>query len=156
MYKINIVCVGKLKEQFYIEAQNEYLKRLKKFCEINITEITENVLGENPSVLSIEKSLEVEFSKIEPHLKGFVWVLDCLGKTYSSVEFSNKLIKNLDDNGTITFVVGSSYGLSKKIKQKFQTISFSTLTFPHHLMRVFLLEQIYRGFCIKNNITYHK
>ena len=156
MYKINIVCVGKLKEKFFIDAQQEYQKRLNRFCSLNIVELNENMLNEEPNESQIEKSLDIEFVKIEPHLKGFVWVCDSLGKQLNSVEFSKELNQKLDESGVVTFVVGSSYGLSKKIKDKYDKISFSKLTFPHHLMRVFLLEQIYRSFCIKNKITYHK
>ena len=156
MYKINIVCVGKLKENFFVNAQNEYVKRLNRFCELNILEIGEKALVDNASDKQIEKSLDQEYLKIEPHLKGFVWVCDSLGTSFTSEQFSLKLIKNLDENGIITFVIGGSNGLSRKIKEKYEKISFSKLTFPHHLMRIFLLEQVYRGFCIKNNITYHK
>ena len=156
MYKINIVCVGKLKEIFFVDAQNEYVKRLNRFCELNILEIGEKALVDNASDKQIEKSLDQEYLKIEPHLKGFVWVCDSLGTSFTSEQFSLKLIKNLDENGIITFVIGGSNGLSRKIKEKYEKISFSKLTFPHHLMRIFLLEQVYRGFCIKNNITYHK
>lgn len=156
MYKVNIVCVGKLKENFFIDAQNEYKKRLSRFCNLNIVELTENSIDDNASEFAIEKSLDEEYLKIEPYLKGFVCVCDSKGKQLTSVEFSKALIKRLDENGVVTFVIGSSYGLSKKIKEKFSCVSFSLLTFPHHLMRVFLLEQIYRSFCIQNNITYHK
>lgn len=156
MYKINIVCVGKLKESFYSLAQEEYRKRIGKFCELNIIELTENALDDKASLNAIEKSLEKEALKIEEYLKGFVWVCDSNGLQLDSVQFSNKLIKNLDENGVLTFVIGSSYGLSKKLKEKFEKISFSKLTFPHHLIRIFLLEQIFRAFTIKNNITYHK
>lgn len=156
MYKVNIVCVGKLKENFFIDAQNEYKKRLSRFCNLSIVELTENSIDDNASEFAIEKSLDEEYLKIEPHLKGFVYVCDSKGKQLTSVEFSKALTKRLDENGVVTFVIGSSYGLSKKIKEKFSCVSFSLLTFPHHLMRVFLLEQIYRSFCIQNNITYHK
>ena len=156
MYKVNVVCVGKLKESFYFLAQEEYKKRISKFCELNIVELSENALDEKASESAIEKSLEKEAIKIEPHLKGFVWVCDSFGRQYDSVEFSKKLISNLDEKGTVTFVIGSSYGLSKKFKERYEKISFSKLTFPHHLIRVFLLEQVFRAFTIKNNITYHK
>lgn len=156
MYKVNIVCVGKLKEKFFIDAQNEYTKRLKRFCDLNIIEITENALEDNASEKLIEKSLDQECLKIIPHLKGCVLVLDSLGASFNSKQFSLNLIKNLNENGLITFVIGGSYGLSEKLKNKYNRISFSKLTFPHHLMRIFLLEQVYRGFCINSNITYHK
>ena len=156
MYKINIVCVGKLKEKFYLEAQNEYLKRLQRFCEISITEIPEVLLPNNPNQNDITKALDKEYNSILPNLKGFIYVCDPRGKQLDSVEFSNKIIKEFNSFDTITFVIGSSYGLSEKIKGNNNLISFSKMTFPHHLMRVILFEQLYRAFCIKNNITYHK
>lgn len=155
MYKINIVCVGKLKEAFYDASVNEYKKRLQKFCELNIIELNEEQLPSNPSKAQIEKALDLEYQKILPNLKGNVVVCDLNGKQFTSEGFSDFVFKNFDTADTLTFVIGSSYGLSNKIKSN-KLVSFSLLTFPHHLMRVFVLEQIYRAFCIKNNITYHK
>ena len=109
----------------------------------------------NPSKAQIEKALDTEYQKILPHLKGNVVVCDLNGKQFTSEAVSDFVFKNFDTADTLTFVIGSSYGLSNKIKNN-KLISFSLLTFPHHLMRVFVLEQIYRAFCIKNNITYHK
>ena len=156
MYKINVVCVGKLKEKYFFEAQNEYLKRLKKFCKLEIIELEESYLPQNPSKNEVILALDKEYEKLTPYLKGQVVVCDLKGKTYDSVQFSKELLKTFDVVDTLTFVIGSSYGLSEKIKKNNKMISFSMMTFPHHLMRVFLLEQIYRAFCIANNITYHK
>jgi len=155
MYKINIVCVGKLKEKFFISAQEEYSKRLQKFCDLKITELPDFPLPPKPSPEQIENALNKEYISILPHLKGKVLVCDPKGDQCDSVEFSNNITKIFNNYDTITFVIGSSYGLSKQIKNN-TLISFSKMTFPHHLMRVFLLEQVYRAFCIKNNITYHK
>ena len=157
MYKINIVCVGGLKEKYYMEAQNDYLKRLSKFCKVTVTELSEQKLPNNPSEQDIKNNLEKEAKQIEKHLMGFVFVCDVLGKKISSPELAKNIQKTYDNFDTITFVIGSSYGLSESIKQKGNArISFSDCTFPHHLMRIILLEQIYRGMCINNNVTYHK
>ena len=156
MYKVNIVAVGKLKEKFFLSAQEEYLKRLSRFCEIKVFELNEVLLPQSPSQSQIDLALDKEYQQILPLLKGKIFVCDPRGSQYDSVEFSNTLIKGFENFDTATFIIGSSYGLSPKIKQNNQLISFSKMTFPHHLMRVFLEEQIYRAFCIKNNITYHK
>jgi len=155
MYKIQIVCVGKLKEKYFIEAQDEYAKRLKKFCDFQIVELQENFLSPNPSEQEINNSLLKEYNQILPFLKGKVFVCDLNGKQFDSVEFSSKIFDQFNLNSCLTFVIGSSYGLSEKIKTN-ELICFSKMTFPHHLMRIFLEEQIYRAFTIKNNITYHK
>ena len=156
MHKINIVCVGSLKEKFYKDAQDEYLKRLKKFCQINIVELQEHKLSQNPSRQEIEKSLDNEYSQILPFLKGKVIVLAVEGKQESSEDFCKQMFNFLDNFSIITFVIGSSYGLSQKIKKDNYLISFSQMTLPHHLVRIMLEWQIYRAYTIKNNITYHK
>ena len=157
MYKINIVCVGGLKEKYFMEAQTDYLKRLSKFCQVTVNELSEIKLPQNPSRQDILNNLEKEAKQIEKFLRGFVFVCDVLGKKFSSEDLAINLKKVYDTNDTITFVIGSSYGLSESIKQKANArISFSDCTFPHHLMRIILLEQIYRGMCINNNVTYHK
>lgn len=155
MYKINIVTTGSLKEKYFIVCQNEYLKRLSKFCTINIVELEEQPLPQNPTQNEILNALDKEYNNMLPHLKGKVFVCDLNGEQFTSEEFSKKLIKTFDNNNIVTFVIGSSYGLSNKIKNN-ALISFSKLTFPHHLMRIFLEEQIYRAFCIAKNICYHK
>ena len=156
MHKINIVCVGSLKEKFYKDAQDEYLKRLKKFCQINLIELQEHKLSQNPSRQEIEKSLDNEYAQILPFLKGKVIVLAVEGKQESSEDFCKQMFNFLDNFSIITFVIGSSYGLSQRIKKDNYLISFSLMTLPHHLVRIMLEEQIYRAFTIKNNITYHK
>lgn len=155
MYKLNIVCVGSLKENYLLSAQNEYVKRLSRFCTLTINELTEQPLPQNPTENEIKNALDKEYNQILPLLKGKVLVCDPNGKQYTSEEFSKFLIKNFDTTNQVTFVIGSSYGLSNKIKTN-TLISFSKLTFPHHLMRIFLEEQIYRAFCINNNVAYHK
>lgn len=155
MYKINIVCTGTLKEKHFLSAQNEYLKRLSRFCSISIIELQEYLLPQNPNATEITNALDKEYQQMLPYLKGKIFVCDLNGEQLTSEEFSKKLIKSFDTNTIVTFVIGSSYGLSSKIKNN-TLISFSKLTFPHHLMRIFLEEQIYRAFCINNNISYHK
>lgn len=156
MYKINIVCVGKLKEKYFLSAQEEYIKRLQKFCSFKVVELNECLLPQSPSQVNIDNALLKEYEQIKPFLKGKIFVCDSRGEQYDSVQFSNVLIKSFDNNNAVTFVIGSSYGLCEEIKKQNSLISFSKMTFPHHMMRVFLEEQIYRAFCIKNNITYHK
>ena len=156
MYKINIVAVGTLKEKYFASAQDEYLKRLKKFCEIKVMEFQERKLSSSPSPLEIEKSLDEEYKMIVPNLKGKIVVCAVEGKSYSSEEFATLISKSFDRDDILTFVIGSSYGLSKKIKENNSLLSVSKMTLPHHLMRVVLEEQIYRAFTILNNASYHK
>ena len=156
MKKINIVAVGSLKENFFKQAQDEYLKRLKKYCEINVVELAEKSHPQKPSESEINKALDFEAESILPHLKGKVVVCAVEGKGQSSEEFARTMGKAFDSDGQITFVVGSSYGLSQKIKENNTLLSFSSMTFPHHLMRIFLEEQIYRAFTILSGQTYHK
>lgn len=155
--KINIVCVGSIKDKFYIEACEEYLKRLKKFHSVEIIEVAEEKLPKNPSLKDIEKVKIEETKRIEKNIKGHLVLLDIKGKNYSSEEFCDKLQKTQNIASTITFVIGGSYGVSDEMKNKTDDkLSFSKFTFPHQLMRVILLEQLYRATTIANNITYHK
>lgn len=151
--KIKIICVGNLKEKHWCDAQKEYLKRLSRFCEVDICELSEKNQFVNPASI-----LEAESESIIKQLTGHVVTLEIDAKQKSSEEFSS-FIENVKLRGEskICFVIGSSYGLSDKVKALADTkLSFSKMTFPHQLMRVVLLEQIYRAFCISNNITYHK
>ena len=156
MKKVNIVAVGSLKEKFFKEAQEEYVKRLKKYCEINIIELAEKPLSQKPSESEIKKALDDEAENILSHLKGKVVVCAVEGKGVSSEEFSKMIDKSFADDSQITFVIGSSYGLSPKIKRLGSLLSVSSMTLPHHLMRIFLEEQIYRAFTILSGQTYHK
>ena len=155
--KIKVVSVGNLKEQYLTMAQNEYAKRLNKFCKIELVECAECKIDNTNSQSSIQKALDNEAVSISKHLSGYVVVLDVVGKQYDSVEFANIIDKVSQQDSQITFVIGSSHGLADSIKQKANLrLSFSKFTFPHQLMRVILLEQIYRAMCINNNVTYHK
>ena len=154
MVKINLVCVGKVKEKYFAEGIAEYAKRLKRFCEFTITETAE----ENVSRLSAAAISEREGKNILPKLCGTVFALAIEGKKYSSEDFAREL-KRLTDGGVgeITFVVGGSYGLSEEVKNKAAgLISFSDMTFPHTLFRLMFVEQIYRAFCINAGTPYHK
>ncbi|MBO4251137.1 MAG: 23S rRNA (pseudouridine(1915)-N(3))-methyltransferase RlmH [Clostridia bacterium] len=152
--KVNLVCVGKVKEKYFLSGIEEYAKRLQRFCEFSVIETPE----ENAKNLSENATREREGQHILPKLRGAVFALAIEGKKYSSEQFAAK-IKKLKDGGTgeITFVIGGSYGLSDDVKQKAdELISFSDMTFPHTLFRLMFAEQIYRAFTIIEGVTYHK
>jgi 23S rRNA (pseudouridine1915-N3)-methyltransferase len=149
-----IICIGKLKEQYLQQAQAEYTKRLGKFTYLNIIEQPDEKIPDNPSQSQIEIVKNKEADKIIKKIqKGHkVIPLAPLGKKYTSEGFA----KLLNDNPRATFVIGGSVGLANSVLDLGQTVSFSDMTFPHQLMRVILLEQIYRGYKIINNEPYHK
>lgn len=152
MLKINLICVGNLKDKFFIDGANEYLKRLSRFCEIKMLELKEYTNLDNPN-----KIKEQEGEDILKNIKGYFVLLDVKGKLISSEELAQSIKTISNTSSEITFVVGGSYGVSESVKQKAnQIISVSKMTFPHRLFRVMLLEQIYRAFTINNNIAYHK
>ena len=158
MMKIKIISLGRLKEKFFIEAAMEYEKRLKRYADLSTEEIEPLPLPENPSDSQIEAALEKEAKKIEKKITGKkVYALCVEGEQVSSVEFADMLKKDENGGTEIAFLIGSSYELSKSIKQKAaKRISFSKMTFPHRLFRVMLLEQIYRAFKINEGSKYHK
>ena len=145
MQKINIVCVGKIKESFYREAVAEYAKRLSRFADFSVREIAE---GRSP---------EEEAEPILRAAKGYVVALCIEGKKLSSEAFAAEM-KGLKDRGEeVTFIIGSSCGLSQRVKDAARLkLSFSDMTFPHQLMRVILAEQIYRACMINGGCEYHK
>ena len=145
MIKVTVVCVGKLKERYWREACAEYAKRLTRFCKIEIKELPER------------PSLEEEAAEILRNCRGHVIALAIEGRECSSEKFAEK-IKTLCDRGEeITFLIGSSCGLSSGVKGAAkELLSFSEMTFPHQMMRVVLLEQIYRAFMINAGAEYHK
>lgn len=159
MLTINVICIGKLKEQFFKEAVNEYSKRLSKYCKLEITELADEKIPNNPSEKQIQDIKEKECKNIISHIKkeSYIISLDLTGKQLSSEELS-ETIDNLSlSTSHITFIIGGSLGLTKEILNNSNTIlSFSKMTFPHQLIRIFLLEQIYRAFKITNGETYHK
>jgi len=159
MLNINIICVGKLKEEYLKNAIKEYSKRLGKYCSINMIEISDERLPDKINDSTIAQTKDAEGKKILAQLKkdSYHIILDLDGKELDSVEFSKK-IESITVNGysAIDFIIGGTLGLSDEVKKEADfAISFSKLTFPHQLIRVFLLEQIFRAFKIINNETYH-
>lgn len=159
MLNISIICIGKIKENYLKDAINEYSKRLSKFCNLKITELQDEKLPTkiNGSIISEIKNKECD--KIIDAIKkdSYVICLDLKGKEYSSEDFSRK-IENiaLNFNSSITFIIGGTLGLNEKVLSlASEKICFSKMTFPHQLIRVFLLEQLFRAFKISNNETYH-
>ncbi len=152
MITIRLVCVGNLKEKFWLEAQKEYQKRLSRFCKLEIVELEEQNKFDN-----IERIKTAEGEEILSALSGRNVLLDVNGKLISSEQFADK-IENLSlQTSTITFVIGGSYGVSDEVQTKIgDKISFGRATFPHNLARIILLEQVYRSFMIKSNSKYHK
>lgn len=159
MLHINIVCIGKLKEKYLKDAIDEYSKRLSKYCTLAITELPDEKIPNNASQKEINNIKAKESEKLIANIKkdSYVIALDLTGKEYSSEEFSEK-INNLSlTTSNITLVIGGSLGTSKDfLNSANEKICFSKMTFPHQLIRVFLLEQLYRAFKIINNETYHK
>lgn len=143
---IKIICVGKIKESFYREAIDEYLKRLSKYHKVEIIEVMDsNIKGEKELILK----------KIDK--RDYIVTMEIEGNNLSSIELSKFIDKTLITNSSITFIIGGSDGLDDEIKKiSNYKLSFSRLTFPHQLFRVILLEQIYRAFKIINNESYHK
>jgi 23S rRNA (pseudouridine1915-N3)-methyltransferase len=145
MQKINFVVVGKIKESFYREAVAEYVKRLSRFAKVEIKELAEGA------------NLETEADDILRACKGYIIALAVEGEKLSSEKLAAKLQTLTDSGKELTFVIGSSCGLSPRVKQAADyRLSFSDMTFPHQLMRVILAEQVYRAFMINAGSTYHK
>lgn len=158
--KMSIIAVGKIKEKFYRDALDEYAKRLSRYCTFEIQEVLDEKEPVNSSFALIEicKKKEAERILKRIHPNAYIITLEILGEKLDSLELAKK-IEQLQITGTshIQFIIGGSFGLHKSIvKQANMHLSFSTLTFPHQLMRVLLLEQIYRSFRITNKEPYHK
>lgn len=160
MQHIDIVCFGKLKERFWRDAVDEYRKRLTAYCKLDVIELNEVALPLAPSDKEIAQALDAEAELALKYIsdKNYVIALCVEGKQMTSVELS----KELDELATggksgVTFIIGSSYGLSEKLKRRAdQRLSFSEFTFPHQLMRVILTEQLYRAYTIRKGTKYHK
>ncbi len=145
MIKVNLVCVGKLKERYWREAVEEYQKRLSRFCKLEIKELCERA------------TLKEEGMEILRACRGYTVALCVEGKQKSSPELAESLQKLCDSGTEMTFVIGSSCGLCNEVKEfANELLSFSRMTFPHQLMRPVLLEQIYRAFMINAGAEYHK
>ena len=159
MISINIICVGKLKEKYLKDAIDEYSKRLSKYCNLNIIEIADEKLPGKVNDSIAKDIKQKECVKILNAIKkdSYVMALDLRGKQFTSEEFSKK-IDDVPVRGfsNMTFIIGGTLGLTEEVLNvSNEFISFSKMTFPHQLIRVFLLEQIFRAFKISNNETYH-
>ncbi len=159
MVTINIICTGKIKEKYLKDAIDEYSKRLSKFCKLNILELPDKKIPDKTNSCIENEIKNIESENVINHLKKDTYVicLDLKGKQFSSEEFAQNIqdISMLHSN--ITFIIGGSLGMSEKLLNLAnQKICFSKMTFPHQLIRVFLLEQIYRAFKIINGENYHK
>lgn len=158
--KITIICVGKIKEDFYRKAVSEYEKRLSRYCRLEIIEVQDEKTPEDAGSAVEAQIKEKEAARILKHIKeeAYVYSLEIEGSRPDSVSFANQL-NRLAVQGTshIQFIIGGSLGLHQSVSKKAnQAISFSNMTFPHQLMRVILLEQIYRGYRIIKGEPYHK
>ena len=157
--KIKIYCIGKIKEQYLKDGINEYLKRISAYSNIEIIEVADSKVKDNPNSSDIEKAKNEEGERVLKLLKNdYLIGLDLNKKEQTSEEFATFLHSKLVESGSnISFVIGGSYGLSDALKNRCNaSISLSKLTFLHQMTRLILLEQIYRAFKILNNETYHK
>lgn len=156
MIKISLITMGDIKEQYLRDAINEYKKRLTRFCELNIIEIKENVAKTNNKA-DILQALKKDAEQIRKHMKGHTICLDIVGDMLSSEDLAKKVQSLCLKTSEISFIIGASNGIEEELKRECKDrISFSKMTFPHQLMRVIFLEQLYRSFTIINNISYHK
>ena len=160
MQRVSVLCVGKLKEKFYADAVSEYAKRLSRFCKLDIVELAEERLSEDPSPAQIEAALSKEAEAIRAKLPPAAMVIAlCVeGKARSSEELA-RLMADSASRGVshLVFLIGGSFGLHPSVKALAdERLSMSPMTFPHHLARVMLLEQVYRAYQINAGSRYHK
>lgn len=157
---ITIICVGKIKESFYREAAAEYQKRLGRYCHLEIVEVADEAAPERISELQKNSILEKEAERILKQVKdgSYVITLEISGKKQDSMSFADKINQlGLTGKSQLVFIIGGSFGLHKSVSERADyKLSFSDMTFPHQLMRVILLEQIYRAFRIIHKEPYHK
>ena len=160
MFDITLLCMGKLKEKFYLSAAAEYEKRLKGYCSFKIVELPEYRLPENPSTAEIQTGLEKEAEQIFQKIPKGAWfcVLTPEGKLISSEELAAKMKDvKLSGKSSACFLIGSSFGMAPCVKEKADfRLSMSKMTFPHHLARIMVLEQLYRAEAIQAGSKYHK
>ena len=160
MLAIKLICVGKMRERFYIDAFSEYNKRLEAYCKFECVEPNEIKLPEKPSQAEISAALDKEANDILKQIPQDAYVVAmCVEGKQMPSETMADIICQRENSGKpkLCFVIGGSYGLSDKIKERADMkLSMSKMTFPHHLARVMLAEQIYRGFKIKEGSRYHK
>ena len=160
MLSVKFICVGRMRERFYIDAFHEYGKRLQSYCKLQLVEPAEIKLGDNPSDKEIAAALDREAEDILAAIPAdsYVVALCVEGKQMPS-EAMGKLIAQRENSGKprLCFIIGGSYGLSPRVKARADLkLSMSEMTFPHHLARVMLIEQLYRGFKINEGSRYHK
>ena len=159
MFSITLICMGKLKEKFYLTAAQEYAKRLGGYCEFHLIELPEYRLPEDPSPAEIAAGLEKEAEQILAKIPKGAWfcVFTPEGKELSSEKFAEKLgdVK-LSGKSSACFLIGSSFGMAPRVKEKADfKLSMGPMTFPHHLARIMVLEQIYRAEAIQAGSKYH-
>lgn len=157
MLKVKIVAVGKIKEKYFIDAINEYAKRLSRYANFSIVEVKEENFVIEPNDSEKAEILRREGANIKKELSGYIVAMCIEGKKLSSVDLANSLDKIKNSNSEITFIIGGSYGIDESVKKLTNLkLSISDMTFPHTLCRVLLVEQIYRAFSIINDGKYHK
>ena len=158
--KIKIVTVGKLKEKYLKDGIAEYTKRISRFAKLEMIELADEKTSDKASEIENQKILETEGARILSKVgeRDFVLVLAIEGKTFSSEEFSKQLEEaSIKGYSTLTFIIGGSLGLAASVKNRANlSVSFGRLTLPHQLMRLVLVEQIYRAFTIQQGSPYHK
>ena len=160
MLSVHLICVGKLKEKFYLQASQEYLKRLNGYCKMTLLELPEAKLPKNPTNGDIQQALDREGQAILAKIpqSSTVIALCVEGTPHSSEELAT-IVDRVPQNGSkhLVLLIGGSYGMHPNVKSQAQVkLSMSPMTFPHHLARVMLLEQIYRAFKINEGSSYHK
>ena len=157
---VNIICVGKLKEKYWVQACEEYTKRLSRFCRLQVTELKEERLSDNGGAAEERAVVEAEGRAVLRALEreDYVIALAIQGKALDSLALAGHLEQlGLSGRGNISFIIGGSLGLSPAVLQRADLLlSFSAMTFPHQLMRVILLEQLYRACKITAHEKYHK
>ena len=160
MLGVKLVCVGRMREKFYIDAFNEYAKRLSAYCKFECVELNETRLSDNPSDKEISAALQKESESIFKAIPKDAYVIAlCVGaKQPKSEELAEKINSlAVSGRGKLCFVIGGSFGMAEEVKQKADMrLGMSEMTFPHHLVRVMLAEQIYRSFKIIEGSRYHK
>lgn len=160
MFDVTLICMGKLKEKFYLSAAAEYEKRLKGYCNFHLIELPENRLPENPSPAEISAGLEKEADSILTKIPKGCWfcVFTPEGKLLSSESLADKIRDvKISGKSSVCFLIGSSFGIAPRIKQMADfKLSMSPMTFPHHLARIMVMEQLYRAEAIQAGSKYHK
>lgn len=160
MLNVTMICPGRLKEEYLRDAASEYIKRLSAFCSINVIEVAEQRLPDNPSKKQIEAALKAEGRDIAAKIpaQSLVFAMCIEGRQISSEELAEETARAaVQGKSSVTFIIGSSFGLDEEVKgAAHKKISMSKMTFPHQLARIMLLEQIYRAFQINSGGKYHK